>query len=363
MLIQKTIDASGYDDFDGHENIVYFEDDATGLQAIIGVHNSNLGPSFGGCRIHNYVKFEDAITDVLRLSKGMTYKSGMAGLPLGGGKAVIIADAKTDKSSDKMRSFGDAVEAMAGSYITAEDVGSTDVDMITISEVTSYVSGLPQKENALGGNPSPYTAKGVFYGMRAGLNSALGTQSFDGVHIVVKGLGAVGYDLCRYLDKEGAKLTVTDINQAVLRKAQEEFRNVTVVDPISAHEVACDILAPCALGGSINPQTIPDIKAKLIAGAANNQLQNKLQGQRLHDKGVLYAPDYVVNAGGIIAVGYEYFSYNGNNPFDHAMTQETLAEHISCIEGTTSDLLTRSKDENQPAGDVADRMAEEIFLK
>lgn len=361
-MIKKTvIDASSYDDFDGHEQVVYFEDDTVGLNAVIGVHNTNLGPSFGGCRIHNYTCIEDAITDALRLSKGMTYKSALAGLPLGGGKAVIIADSKTDKSPEKIKAFGEAVEAMAGAYITAEDVGSSDQDMVTISGMTSYVSGLPKQENGLGGNPSPFTAKGVFYGMQAGLNTVFNTDSFDGVHVVVKGVGSVGYDLCRYLDEAGAKLTITDINQMALKKAQEEFRDVTIVDPISAHEVPCDILAPCALGNSINPQTLADIKAKLITGAANNQLSATSMGTVLHKKGVIYAPDYVVNAGGIIAVGYEYFSKSDVNPFNHDINEEMLHRHIAKIKDTTTSILSVSQSEKQPSNIIADRMAEEIF--
>lgn len=361
MLKKTIIDASNYNDFDGHEEIAFFEEDASGLKAIIGVHNTNLGPSFGGCRIHNYGRFEDAVTDVLRLSKGMTYKSAIAGLPLGGGKAVIIADSRTEKTPEKMKAFGDAVEAMQGTYITAEDVGSTDDDMIEISKATSYVSGLPKRTGGLGGNPSPYTAKGVFYGMQAGLRSTLGTDSFAGVHVVVKGIGSVGYDLCRYLDEAGAKLTVTDINQIALKKAQEEFRDVSIVDPISAHEVVCDIYAPCALGNSVNAQTLPDLKSKLIAGAANNQLGTDEMGEKLYKKGIVYVPDYVVNAGGIIAVGYEYFSYNGLNPFEHDLTEENIAKHIAQIEQSTAQVLDISRKDGTPAHMVADRMAEDIF--
>ncbi len=363
MLTQKTLDVSEYEDFSSHERVLCFEDESVGLKAIIAIHNTNLGSSFGGCRVYNYERFDDAVTDALRLSKGMTYKSALAGLPFGGGKAVILADPRTQKTADTMRAFGEAVETLSGAYITAEDVGSTDEDMITISKATSYVSGLPKKEGVLGGNPSPYTAEGVFYGMRAGLKTVFGADTFDGVHVVVKGLGSVGYDLCRALDKAGAKLTVTDINQVVLEKAQREFKNITLVDPTSAHEVACDVLAPCALGGSINVRTLPDIKAKLIAGAANNQLQNKLIEQKLHERNIVYAPDYVVNAGGIIAVGYEYFGYNDINPFPYSLTENTLEAHISRIGSTTQSILDRSVEDNHPTGAIADQMAEDLFLR
>jgi len=283
--------------FDNHEQVVFVGGEAQGFAGIIAVHSTAIGPAAGGCRIWDYDSADDALTDALRLSRGMTYKNAMADLPLGGGKAVIYR-INTDRI-EAFRAFGAAVEALHGKYITAEDVGASVADMRAIAGATSYVAGLPKEAGQAGGDPSPMTALGTFVSIKALLGG-----SVQGRTITVQGVGNVGFNLCRLLSEEGAKLVVADVNKANLQRAEALGVEIAPVDQI--HAVSADVFSPCALGAGLNAKTIPELGAPIICGAANNQLATEADGQRLIDRGITYAPDYVVNAGGIINVSAEY---------------------------------------------------------
>jgi leucine dehydrogenase len=283
--------------FDGHEDVIAVGDDALGFAGFVAIHSTALGPAAGGCRIWDYNSADDALTDALRLSRGMTYKNAMADLPLGGGKAVIYR-LNTDRV-DAFQKFGEAVENLHGKYITAEDVGATVADMRAIAGRTSYVAGLPKEAGQAGGDPSPMTALGTFVSIKALLGG-----SVQGRTIAVQGVGAVGFNLCKLLSEEGAKLVVSDVNKTNLQRAELLGVEIAPVDQI--HAVKADVFSPCALGGGLNPRTIPELGASIICGAANNQLATEADGARLVERGITYAPDYVVNAGGIINVSAEY---------------------------------------------------------
>ena len=283
--------------FDGHEDVVFVGGEAQGFAGVIAVHNTALGPAAGGCRIWDYDSADDALTDALRLSRGMTYKNAMADLPLGGGKAVIYR-INTDRV-EAFRSFGAAVEKLGGKYITAEDVGATVADMRAIARSTSYVAGIPKEAGQAGGDPSPMTALGTFVTIKALLGG-----SVQGRTIAVQGVGNVGWNLCKLLADEGAKLVVADVNKANLQRAEALGVEIAPVEQI--HAVNADVFAPCALGAGLNAQTIPELAAPVVCGAANNQLATDEDGARLVARGITYAPDYVVNAGGIINVSAEY---------------------------------------------------------
>ena len=293
-------------EFDHHEGIHFFDDPATGLRAIIAVHSTALGPGAGGCRRWQYPSEADAITDVLRLSRGMTYKNAIAGLKFGGGKSVILASDAAPKSPELFRAFGRAVNSLGGKYITAEDVGISVEDMRNVNKETRFVSGLPKQGEGAGGDPSPWTALGVYLGLEATARVRLGVSSLDGVSVAVQGVGHVGYHLCRQLAEAGARLVVADVNRESLDRIQREI-DVAEVAPQQILFADVDVLAPCALGNVLNSETIPRIKAKVIAGAANNQLANADDGKRLMERDILYAPDYVINAGGVINVAHEYY--------------------------------------------------------
>lgn len=283
--------------FDGHEDVVFVGDEKLGFAGMVAVHSTALGPAAGGCRIWAYPRDEDALTDALRLSRGMTYKNAMAELPLGGGKAVIYRMGG-DRTAC-FEKFGEQIEAMNGRYIAAEDVGATVADMRAIASRTSYVAGIPKEEGQAGGDPSPMTALGVFVSIKALLGG-----SVDGRSIAVQGVGAVGFKLCRLLAAEGAKLVISDVNRDNLVRAEPLGAEIAPVDQI--HAVKADLFSPCALGSGLNAQTIPELGAQFICGAANNQLAADEDGARLVARGIVYAPDYVVNAGGIINVSAEY---------------------------------------------------------
>lgn len=290
------MDVFSHQDFDDHEQVVFAHDTAGGLRAIIAVHSTALGPALGGCRIWNYATEAEAVTDVLRLSKGMSYKAALAGLALGGGKSVIIADSSVDKTPGMMRAMGRAVDRMAGRYIVAEDVGATVADMDEIARETTHVSGVSTGS----GDPSPWTAKGVFLSMVEAARQRWGT-GLDGRRVSVTGLGNVGRRLCSLLQNAGARLVVSDIRA----DAVERVVRATAAErcaPEDAHRVTADLFAPCALGAGLNHQTIPEIQAEIVCGAANNQLATAEDGPRLASRGILYAPDYLVNAGGLISV-------------------------------------------------------------
>lgn len=334
-------------DFDQHEKVVVHKDD--NLQAIIAIHNTNLGPAAGGCRIYPYASHADALTDVLRLSRGMTYKSAMAGLPMGGGKSVIIANPQTDKNPRMLSAMGDFIESLNGKYIAAEDSGSTVSDIKVMAKRTQYVSGFSERDNH-GGDPSPVTALGVFYGIEEAVMHRYG-RSLKGMRVAVQGVGNVGIHLVRLLKEAKAKIIVADINP---QRVAEVVRQLKVaccsIDQILSTEV--DVLAPCALGGAINSETISNIKATIIAGAANNQLANEQIGSELLKKGILYAPDYVINCGGIIDI---YHQQQGIRDC------EEITKQLQIVRENLRNILVESDRSNRATNIVADELARAKF--
>jgi leucine dehydrogenase len=295
----------GLPDFDAHEEIHFVIDEKCGLKAIIAVHSTHLGPAAGGARFWHYAKDDDALTDALRLSRGMSYKNAMAGLPLGGGKTVLLAPADRTKSPDMLHAFGKAVEALGGRYITAEDVGINVADMIEVARSTKYVAGLPNSAGDVGGDPGPHTSLGVFLGIKAAVKRALGKDSLSGLHIAMQGAGSVATGVALHACAEGAKLSIADVDQAKARKLADATNgNVVSTDEILGLEA--DVISPNALGAILTERSIAALKTPIVAGGANNQLATPEDGERLHARGILYAPDYVINAGGIINVCTEY---------------------------------------------------------
>ena len=295
--------------FDNHEQIVFCNDKDTGLKAIIGIHNTVLGPALGGTRMWKYANEWEALNDVLRLSRGMTYKSAISGLNLGGGKAVIIGDSKIDKTPAMITKFGAFVNSLSGKYITAEDVGTTTEDMDRINDVTKFVTGISESRGG-SGNPSPVTAYGVYMGMKAAAKHQFGSDKLEGKKVLVQGIGHVGETLVMHLVKEGALVQITDIHNEKVEAASKKY-GAQIFKGDDVYSADVDIYAPCALGATINDDTIHKLKAKVIAGAANNQLANeKIHGQILKDKGITYAPDFLINAGGIINVYAEIVGYD-----------------------------------------------------
>lgn len=348
--------------FDDHEILrKVVLDPAKNIYAYIAVHNTNLGPSLGGCRMMSYAGDDMAIDDVLRLARGMTYKNAMAGLPLGGGKSVIIGNARTDKDHALMEKMGEAVETLKGRYITAEDSGTGEEDMVTMAKKTSYVTGLPTEEGALGGNPSPVTAWGVFHGIKAALKHARGSDNLRGLKVSVQGVGAVGIALCELLAKEGVKLVIADVNETSIASARK-FGNVEVVAPDAIYSVEADIFSPNALGGVLNDDTIPQIGAKIVAGASNNQLRHPDHDRKLRDRGILYVPDYVINPGGVICVAYEYFKTSGYNPMNFTLTRQSMMDHVRRTGQSVTDVLNYAKSSGMSPGEAADRLAQQKFM-
>ncbi len=343
------MDIFGLREFDGHEQVVFGFDEATGLRSIIAIHSTVLGPAAGGCRMWPYASTSEAITDVLRLSRGMSYKNAMAGLPFGGGKAVIIGDSRKAKSAELFQAYGRFVASQAGRYITAEDVGTTTADMENVARVTRFVSGLGRRPGEAGGDPAPKTALGVFLGLKAAVKFRLGRSDLEGLSVAVQGVGGVGYHLCRLLAAEGAALRVADVRQNAIQRVSDEFGAVAVpVESVLSEDV--DVLAPCALGGVFNSQSVPSVRARVIAGAANNQLAEEKDGVALQVAGVLYAPDYVINAGGIISVAREY---NGGS------TEAQVTSEIHGIPGRLVEIFERARREGRATNAVADEMARE----
>ncbi|MDP4083723.1 MAG: branched-chain amino acid dehydrogenase [Bacillota bacterium] len=334
-----------------YEQLVFCQDKQSGLKAIIAIHDTTLGPALGGTRMWTYESEEAAIEDALRLAKGMTYKNAAAGLNLGGGKTVIIGDPRKDKSEELFRAFGRYVQGLNGRYITAEDVGTTVADMDLIHEETDFVTGISPAFGS-SGNPSPVTAYGVYRGMKAAAKAAFGSDSLEGKVVAIQGVGNVAYTLCRHLHEEGAKLIVTDINKEAVQRAVDDF-GAKAVDPNEIYGVDCDIYAPCALGATINDQTIPLLKAKVIAGSANNQLKDTTHGDIIHEMGIVYAPDYVINAGGVINVADELYGYN----YDRAMKK------VEQIYTSIERVIEISRRDGIPTYVAADRMAEERIEK
>lgn len=330
-----------------HEQIVFCNDNATGLKAIIAIHNTVLGPSLGGTRMWNYNNEMEALTDVLRLSRGMTYKSSVAGLNLGGGKAVIIGDSKKIKNEALLRRFGKFVDSLGGKYITAEDVAMNSRDMEIINMETKFVSGLPENMGG-SGDPSPVTAYGVYVSMKASAKEVWGSDSLSGKKVLVQGIGHVGESLVAHLTKEGAKVYINDISEERVADAVKKYK-AEAVPADKMFDLDIDIYAPCALGATINDNTLSRLKCKVICGAANNQLADeKKHGELVMSKGILYAPDFVINAGGIINVFYELEGYN----------RERAMAHAEKIYDTTWNVIQTAKAEKIPTYMAANRLAE-----
>ncbi|KLU61383.1 leucine dehydrogenase [Peptococcaceae bacterium CEB3] len=334
-----------------YEQLVLCQDNTSGLKAVICIHDTTLGPALGGTRMWNYASEEDAILDALRLARGMTYKNAAAGLNLGGGKAVIMGDSRTQKSEELFRAFGRYVQALNGRYITAEDVGTNVQDMDWIHMETKFVTGISSSYGA-SGDPSPLTALGVYRGMKAAAKEAFGSDSLEGKTVAIQGLGHVGYYLAKHLTDEGAKLIVTDINSEAVKRVAREFV-ATAVRTEEIFGVKCDIFAPCALGAVINDETIPQLKCQVVAGAANNVLKEDRHGDELYEKGILYAPDYVINAGGVINVADELEGYNA----------ERALKKVEMVYDNVARVIAIAKRDHIPTYKAADRMAEERIAK
>ena len=345
--IELETSLKSHPDFDQHEKVVFHND--ANLQAIIAIHNTNLGPAAGGCRIYPYSSSQAALTDVLRLSRGMTYKSAMAGLPMGGGKSVIIADPLTDKNPRMLAAMGDFIDSFKGKYIAAEDSGSTVSDMMIMAKHTQYVSGFSDREQDAG-DPSPVTALGVFYGIEEAVMHRYG-RSLKGMRVAVQGVGNVGINLVRLLKEAKAKVIVADANPQRVAEVVRQFKvDCCSIDKILSTEV--DVLAPCALGGAINPESVSGLQTAIIAGAANNQLANEEMGNELLKKGILYAPDYVINCGGIIDI---YHQRKG------IRDSEEITKQLQIIRENLSNILVESDRTNRTTNEVADDLARAKF--
>ncbi|MEM7645408.1 MAG: Glu/Leu/Phe/Val dehydrogenase dimerization domain-containing protein [Pseudomonadota bacterium] len=328
-----------------HEQVIFCHDADTGLKGIIAIHNTTLGPALGGTRMWNYANEEDALVDVLRLSEGMTYKAAAAGLNLGGGKAVIIGDPKKDKSEGLFRAFGMYINALNGRYITAEDVGTTVWDMENVYMETPWVTGIPK---GLGGSgdPSPYTAHGVLMAIKASCKEKLGSDNLKDVRVAVQGLGSVGSNLVKYLSEEGAVITIADIDQEAVSRLADQY-GCTPVTPDEIHKTECDVFAPCALGAIINDQTIPELQCKIVAGGANNMLAETRHGDALREVGILYAPDFVANAGGLMNVFAELEGYS----------VERALERTTSVYDNMMNVFDVAKKENCSTYDAAFKLA------
>ncbi|MCV6589002.1 MAG: amino acid dehydrogenase [Marinobacterium sp.] len=341
-------------EFDNHEQVHFFNDAVSGLKAIIAVHNSHRGPALGGCRMFPYANDEDALTDVLRLSRGMTYKSALANLDLGGGKSVIIGDPRQHKTEALLEMMGRCLEKLGGSYIAAEDSGTSVPDLQVIGRHTRNVAGVVSRPGILGqpssGDPSPATAYGTFIGLKTAVQHRLGRDDLHRLKVAIQGVGNVGLRLARHLHAAGAELYVSDIHQNQLAIAVEEL-GATVVPSDQVLTMNVDVIAPCAMGAILNDETIANIKAKVVAGAANNQLAEARHDQTLADHGILYAPDFAINAGGIIDIAYER---NGGTP-------EDVMTHLESIAETLDELFTRARETGRPTGALANELAEERF--
>ncbi len=347
VLSDITDTASKLPDFDNHERIWLGRDRQRGLTAIVAIHNTALGPGLGGTRVWPHESFEAALTDALRLSRGMTYKSAVAGMPFGGAKAVIIADPKTDKTPALLAAYADMLAALEGQFFTGEDVGLTVADADFLRERTPNVTGTTMGGS---GNPSPVTAQGVFLGIKAALRHRRTTDNLANVRVAVQGLGSVGWALCEKLHAEGAKLLVTDIDVARVEQAAAAF-DATPVAPDAILSAEADVFAPCALGGILSENTIPALRVGIVAGAANNPLARHEDARRLMERGILYAPDYVINAGGLINVAAEL----APGGYDRAATMAKVAE----IPATLSAIFERADAQGRPTNDVAAEIAME----
>jgi leucine dehydrogenase len=336
-----------YPDFDDHEIVHFVTDRESGLRAVICVHSTHLGPGAGGVRFWHYAESGDALRDALRLSRGMSFKNAMAGLPLGGGKAVILADEARTKTPEMLGAYGRAVERLCGAYVTAEDVGVGVPDLVAVSRQTRYVAGLPVEEGAVGGDPGPHTSYGVFLGIKAAVKRALGKDTLQGLHLAVQGAGSVAGGVVRRAAEEGARISLTDIDRARAEALAREV-GATVVDPAEIMTLEADVLSPNALGAILTAESIEALKVPVVAGGANNQLATPADGQLIHQRGILYAPDYVINAGGIINVSTEYLK-DGD--------QDTVRRRIEQIQVRLEQIWSESAETGRNPAEVADAMA------
>ena len=344
-------------DFDEHEAVEVVRDRASGMTAIFALHSTHLGPGAGGTRFWHYPDPDRAMHDALRLSRGMSYKNAMAGLPMGGGKAVILAGPDRAKSPELIAAFGDAIEALGGRYVTAEDVGMDEADMVAISHRTRHVSGLPSTDLAqAGGDPGPFTARGIYYGIRAAVAYKLGQDSLSGIHIAVQGCGSVGGGVARLAAADGARLTVADIDAGKAKALAGEI-GATAVAADGIMDVACDVFSPNALGAILDDAGIARLAAPIVAGGANNQLARPEHGPMLAGRDILYAPDYVINAGGIIAVTLEYLARESGRPCGIAAVHEKLDE----IPGRLRSIWQEAEATGLSSDQVADAMAQRLI--
>jgi leucine dehydrogenase len=341
----------GYPDFDAHEVVHFVDEPEHGLRAIIAIHSTHLGPAAGGARFWHYEDAAGALTDALRLSRGMSFKNAMAGIPLGGGKSVILAPPERHKSPELLAAFGKAVDRLCGRYITAEDVGMSVKDMVEVSRQTKFVAGLPNDGSDVGGDPGPHTSLGVFLGLKAAVRRALGKDSVDGLHIALQGAGSVATGVAMHAAAEGAKLSIADVDEH-RAKALADKVDGTVVSPDEILFLDADVVSPCALGAILDEQSIPKLKTRVVAGGANNQLAKAEDGARLQERGILYAPDYVINAGGIINVCTEYLGDG-----DAALVRERL----NGIPTRLEQIWSESADSGRDPAAVADAMAQRLI--
>jgi leucine dehydrogenase len=334
-------------DFDHHEEVAFFDDKASGLRAIIAVHSTALGPACGGTRMYDYATPDDALTDVLRLARGMSYKNAIADLPLGGGKAVILGDPAKDKSEARFLAYANAVNALGGRYITAMDVGVVPKDMHTIARGTSFIAGYDQPGKK-GGDSGPLTALGVFVGIKAAVKHRFDKDTTEGLTVAIQGLGKVGMGVAKQLHAEGARLIVADVNKDVVRRAVEAF-GAREASPEGIVTAECDVLSPNALGAILNDETVPHLAARIVAGGANNQLARDAHGAMLSERGILYAPDYVINGGGIIRVAAQIYDWD----------DDETERRVRAIADTLGTIFRRAGAEHEPTNVIADRMARE----
>jgi len=338
-------------DFDAHEDVRFFDDEETGLKAIIAMHSTHLGPAAGGARFWHYARDEDGLTDALRLSRGMSYKNAMAGLPLGGGKSVLLAPADRHKTPELLHAFGKAVDSLGGRYVTAEDVGMSVADMIEVARATKYVAGLPNSAGDVGGDPGPHTSLGVFLGIKAAVKRALGKDTLSGLHIAMQGAGSVASGVALHACTEGAKLTIADVDQAKAQKLADKVGG-TVLAPDEILAAEADVISPNALGAILTEASIAALKTPIVAGGANNQLATPEDGQRIHRRGILYAPDYVINAGGIINVCTEYLG-DGDAGL--------VRQRIEGIPVRLEQIWAESAETGRDPASVADAMAQRLI--
>jgi leucine dehydrogenase len=338
-------------DFDDHEALHLVRDAASGLTAVVAIHSTALGPAAGGTRFWHYADREQAIIDALRLSRGMSFKNAMAGLPMGGGKAVILSDAAGTKTPAMLAAFGQAIEALGGRYVTAQDVGMSNADLVAVAAQTQHITGLPVAGDAAGGDSGPATAMGVYLGLKAAAKRALGVDAMRGVHVAIQGVGSVGGGVARLLAADGARLTLADVSHDKAERLAGEL-GAAAVSADAILRVEADVLSPCALGAILSPETIDELRVAAVAGGANNQLASPEDGDLLHARGILFAPDYVINAGGIINVALQYFG-----GADRAAVQARVAQIPARLESVWAE----SAASGEGPARVADRMAQALI--